>query len=65
MLAELIPEYMEEHPTSEHPMNWFSAVGMEGIIEMLENRKGRMIELTEQPVDQEDGGVLVYVENGL
>jgi hypothetical protein len=65
MLAELIPEYMEEHPTSEHPMNWFFAAGEEKIIEMLKNRKGRMIELTEQPIDQEDGGVLVYVENGL
>ena len=59
LLKELEDEYLKQFPNSERPSNSLFDIGIDGIIEGLQNRNGKKIRIVYK-MGVCDGGKIVY-----
>jgi hypothetical protein len=59
LLKELEDDYLKQYPNSERPSNSLFDIGIDGIIEGLQNRNGRKIRIVHRR-GVCDGGKIVY-----
>lgn len=59
LLKELEDEYLKQYPNSERPSNSLFDIGIDGIIEGLQNRNGKKIRIVHR-IGVCDGGRIVY-----
>ena len=61
LLKELEDEYLKQYPNSERPSNSLFDIGIDGIIEGLQNRNGKKIRIVHRRGRGVcDGGRIVY-----
>lgn len=60
-LAELSNQYIKDHPNSINPMQVLYTYGVERLIEILNNAKGREIVFSDEG-GADDGGKFKYID---
>ncbi len=61
-LEKLINQYLELHPNSETPLNYYNLLGENKLIEVLENSNGRQIKwIASFAGNVLDGGEIQYI----
>lgn len=61
-LGKLINEYLELHPNSESPLNYYNLLGEDGLIDVLEKANGKEIKwISSFTGDVSDGGEIQYI----
>jgi hypothetical protein len=61
-LEKLINEYLELHPNSETPLNYYNLLGDDGLIDVLEKANGKEIKwIPNFTGDVLDGGEIQYI----
>ena len=63
LLKELEDEYMKQFPNSERPSNSLFDIGIDGIIEGLQNRNGKKIRIVYQKFVCDGGRMVYYTPN--
>ena len=63
-LFELMEKYKLSNPNEENPMNFFSYLGNEGLIDMLKKalQKDLKLHYVDAGVDVDDGGEVILIK---
>ena len=63
LLKELEYEYLKQFPNSERPSNSLFDIGIDGIIEGLQNRNGKKIRIVRRRGVCDGGRIVYYTPN--
>ena len=63
LLKELEDDYLKQYPNSERPSNSLFDIGIDGIIEGLQNRNGRKIRIVHRRGVCDGGKIVYYTPN--
>ncbi len=63
LLKELEDEYLKQYPNSERPSNSLFDIGIDGIIDGLQNRKGKKIRIVHRRGVCDGGRIVFYTPN--